>query len=283
MNKYMIAVVQMDSQNDKGENLKQACAYIDEAAAKGAKLICFPEVMNLIGKNVGEGGGKEPVEGYTTKRLCEKARAHRVFIQGGSITEEVEGERASRNTSIFISPAGAILGVYRKLHMFDITLSDGTPFRESDRVKPGDDIVVVPTELGTFGMSICYDIRFPELYRIMALKGAQILFTPASFTMPTGKDHWEPLLRARAIENGCYVIAAGQIGTKPAYAAYGNSMVIDPWGTVIARAKDMPGITYAEIDLDYQEQIRKQIPSLENRRADLYGVVDKTSEDEMIL
>lgn len=283
MNKYMIAVVQMDSQNDKGENLKQACASIDEAASKGAKLICFPEVMNLIGKNVGEGGGKEPVDGYTTKRLCEKAREHGVFIQGGSITEEVEGERASRNTSIFISPEGEILGVYRKLHMFDITLSDGTPFRESDRVKAGDDIVVVPTELGTFGMSICYDIRFPELYRIMALKGAQILFTPASFTMPTGKDHWEPLLRARAIENGCYVIAAGQIGTKPAYAAYGNSMVIDPWGTVIARAKDMPGITYAEIDLDYQEQIRKQIPSLENRRADLYGVVDKTSEDEMIL
>lgn len=126
-------------------------------------------------------------------------------------------------------------------------------------------------------MSICYDVRFPEMYRLMTLKGAQVIFVPASFTMPTGKDHWEPLLRARAIENGCYIVAPGQIGKKPAYVAYGNSLVADPWGTVIARAKDVPGITYAEIDLDYLDQIRKQIPSLENRRTDLYDVEDKKS------
>ena len=282
MQKYTVALVQMDSQNDKGENLKQACAFIDEAAAHGASLICFPEVMNLIGRNIGEGGGKEPVDGYTMKFLKEKAVRHGVYIHSGSITEEVPGEKTSRNTSVLISPEGEILGTYRKLHMFDITLADGTPFNESDKVIPGDDIVTIPTELGTFGMSICYDIRFPELYRIMALRGAQILFTPASFTMPTGKDHWEPILRARAIENGCYVVAAGQIGTKPAYAAYGNSMVVDPWGTVIARAKDMPGLTYAEIDLDYLYKIRKQIPSLNNRRTELYGVVDKISGGEVL-
>ncbi|MEG2428738.1 MAG: carbon-nitrogen hydrolase family protein [Clostridium sp.] len=282
MQKYMIALIQMDSQNDKGENLRQACAYLDEAASHGVKLVCFPEVMNLIGRNVGEGGGKESIPGYTTERLQKKAKEHGIYIQGGSITEEIpgmtSGKTAASNTSVLISPQGEILAAYRKLHMFDITLADGTPFNESDKVRPGQEIVTVSTELGMLGMSICYDIRFPEMYRIMALRGAQIIFAPASFTMPTGKDHWEPLLRARAIENGCYIVAAGQIGNKPAYTAYGNSMVVDPWGTVIARAKDVPGITYAEIDLDYLEKIRGQIPSLKNRRSDLYEVIDKTTE-----
>ncbi len=275
LRKYTLAMIQMDTQNNKGENLVQACAWIDEAAARGAKLICFPEVMNLIGRNVGEGGGKESIPGYTTEILCGKAKEHGVYIHGGSITEVREGEKRSSNTSVFISLEGEILATYSKLHMFDITLADGTPYKESDKVQPGREIVTVETELGTFGMSICYDIRFPELYRIMALRGAQVIFVPASFTMPTGKDHWEPLLRARAIENGCYIVAAGQIGTKPAYTAYGNSLVADPWGTVIARAKDIPGITYAEIDLDYLDKIRNQIPSLENRRTDLYEVTEK--------
>ena len=276
MKKYMTALVQMDTGDNKEENLKYACDCIDEAAKRGVSLVCFPEVMNLIGRNTGEGGGKESVPGYTTDILCRKAKEHGIYIHGGSITEEIPGEKGSRNTSAFISPEGEILAVYRKTHMFDITLADGTPFNESDKVKPGEEIVTVATELGTFGMSICYDIRFPELYRIMALRGAQVMFAPASFTMPTGKDHWEPILRTRAIENGCYIVAAGQIGTKPAYTAYGNSMVVDPWGTVIARAKDEPGITYAEIDLDYADKIRRQIPSLRNRRTDLYEVTDKT-------
>lgn len=276
--KYMIAMVQMDSQNDKGENLRQACAWIDEAAARGAKVVCFPEVMNLIGKNVGEGGGREQIPGYTTEILCKKAAEHGIYIHGGSITEELEGERRSANTSVFISPEGTILASYSKLHMFDITLADGTPFNESARVRPGQEIVTVETELGIFGMSICYDVRFPELYRLMALRGAQVIFVPSSFTMPTGKDHWEPLLRARAIENGCYIVAPGQIGTKPAYTAYGNSLVADPWGTVIARAKDMPGVIYAEIDLDYLDKIREQIPSLDNRRTDLYEVKEKKTQ-----
>lgn len=265
----------MDTQNDKGENMKKACRFIDEAAGHGAKLICFPEVMNLIGRNIGEGGGKEEIPGYTSDILCRKAREHKVWIHGGSITEQVPGQKKSRNLSLLINPDGEIAAQYRKLHMFDITLADGTPFRESDRVEGGNEITTVSTELGTFGMSICYDIRFPELYRLMALQGAQVMFVPASFTMPTGKDHWEPLLRARAIENGCYIVAAGQIGTKPAYAAYGNSMVVDPWGTIIARARDTECITYAQIDLDYLDQIREQLPSLENRRTDVYEVISK--------
>lgn len=275
LRKYTLALVQMDTQNNKEKNLKRASEWIDEAAAHGARLICFPEVMNLIGRNVGEGGGKEPIPGYTTDILCKKAKEHGVYIHGGSLSELREGEKRSSNTSVFISPEGEILAKYSKLHMFDITLADGTPYKESDKVQPGSEIVTIDTELGCFGMSICYDLRFPELYRLMALRGAQVIFVPASFTMPTGKDHWEVLLRARAIENGCYIAAAGQIGTKPAYTAYGNSLVADPWGTVIARAKEQAGITYAEIDLDYLDQIRSQIPSLQNRRTDRYEVLEK--------
>lgn len=273
--KYEIALVQMDTQNDKGENLRKASHFIDEAAGHGAKLICFPEVMNLIGKNTGEGGGREEIPGYTSDLLCKKAAEHHIYLHAGSITEQVPEQKKSRNLSFLINPKGEIISTYRKLHLFDITLSDGTPFWESNRVEGGDSLTVAETELGVFGMSICYDVRFPEMYRLMALKGAQVMFVPASFTMPTGKDHWEPLLRARAIENGCYIVAAGQIGTKPAYTAYGNSLVVDPWGTVIARARDEEGITYAQIDLDYLDKVREQIPSLENRRTDVYEVMYK--------
>lgn len=270
--KYVAAVVQLDSQNDKGANVKAACDYIDEAAAHGAKLVSFPEVMNLVGRNVGEGGKFEPVPGYTTEKLAAKAKEHGIYVHSGSFWEEIEGEKRAYNTSVMIDPQGEIIAKYRKLHMFDVTLPDGTVCDESAKIHPGDEIVTVDTELGKLGFAICYDIRFPEMFRIMALEGAQVIFTPASFTMPTGKDHWEPILRARAIENGLYIVAAGQIGKKAQYTAYGNSMVVDPWGTVIARAKDQPGIAYAEIDLDYLEKVRLQIPSLQNRREDVYAL-----------
>lgn len=179
------------------------------------------------------------------------------------------------NTSVIIDPEGKIIATYRKLHTFDVTLPDGTVCDESTRVHPGKEIVTVDTPLGKLGMSICYDIRFCELYRIMALEGAQVIFTPASFTMPTGKDHWEPILRTRAIENGCYIVAADQIGQKARFFAYGNSMVVDPWGTIVARASDRAGVIYAVIDLDYLDAVRAKIPSLLNRRNDVYDVVRK--------
>lgn len=273
--KYKIALVQMDTQNNKEGNMKAAMKWIDEAAAENVKMVCFPEVMNLIGKNAGEGGGREPVPGYATERLMKKAAEYGIYIHAGSVTEEITGERRSYNTSVLIDPTGRIIAEYRKLHTFDITLSDGRPFRESDRVHPGEEIVTVKTELGVMGMSICYDVRFPELYRLLAVEGAQVIFVPSSFTLETGKDHWEPLLKARAIENGCYIVAAGQTGRKPAYTAYGNSMVVNPWGVVTARLGEQPGLLYAEIDLSYLEQIRIQMPALENRRTDVYDVIRK--------
>ena len=275
MRKYTAAVVQMDSQHDKGENLKTASRYIDEAASRGAKLISFPEVMNLNGRNVGEGGGRETIPGYTTEILMDKAREHGVYIHSGSLYESISDDPRCYNTSVLIDPEGHIIAKYRKLHTFDGTLSDGTVCRESDRIKPGDRIVTVDTPLGRMGLSICYDIRFPELYRIMMLQGAQIVFTPASFTYPTGKDHWETILRTRAIENFCFILAPDQTGQKEQYLAYGNSMIIDPWGNVLARADDKPGVVYADIDLDKIDSIRAKIPCILNRRTNVYDVVYK--------
>ena len=273
LRRYTAAVVQMDSRNDKGENLKVACRYIDEAAARGAKLICFPEVMNLNGRNVGEGGGRETVPGYTTTILMAKAREHGVYIHGGSLFERMPDDTRASNTSVVIDPEGRIVAQYRKLHTFDGTLPDGTECRESDRIRPGDRIVTVDTALGRMGLSICYDIRFPELFRVMMLQGAQVVFVPANFTYPTGKDHWETLLRARAIENFCYILAADQTGQKEQYLASGNSMIVDPWGRVLARADAGPGVIYGKIDLDLVDQVRAQIPALRNRRTDIYDVV----------
>ena len=273
--KYKIAVVQMDTGNDKGKNLAQAERYIDEAAAAGAALVTFPEVMNLDGANVGEGGGAEPIPGYTTARLAAKAREHGIYIHSGSFWERIPGDERYGNTSVIIDPSGEIIARYRKLHTFDVTLPDGSVQCESARIRPGEGLSVVTTPLGTLGMAICYDIRFGEMFRLMALRGAQVIFTPANFTMPTGKDHWETILRTRAIENGVYIVAADQIGKKSEFTAYGNSMVVDPWGTVIARAPDRPGMLFAEIDLDYLEAIRAKIPSLRNRRTDVYDVIEK--------
>jgi predicted amidohydrolase len=273
MRKYVIGIIQLDSKNDKGKNLEQICAFVDEAVAKGAKMVALPEVMNLVGDNVGEGGEQESIPGYSTEILARKAREHKIFIHCGSLREAIpEGDGRSYNTTVMLDPKGDILATYRKLHTFDVTLTDGTICNESARIKPGSEIVTIETELGILGFSICYDIRFPELFRLLAMKGAQIIFTPANFTLPTGKDHWEPILRARAIENGCYIVAPAQIGKKTNFTAYGNSLVVDPWGTVIARSKDQPGVTIAEIDLDFLDKIRGQIPSLKNRRSDVYDL-----------
>lgn len=274
MRKYLMAVIQMDTRDNKDANLKAACDFIDEAASKGAKFVSFPEVFNVIDE--GQEAPELVPEGRTISLMAEKARRHHLWIHYGSIAEvNPEGDRKF-NTTAVLNPQGEMVAKYRKLHTFDITLPDGSVAEESARIKPGREIVTVGTEMGCLGLSICYDIRFPELYRYLALHGAQILFAPANFRMATGKDHWEALLRARAIENTCYVVAAGQYGKKHGTSdSFGNSMIVDPWGTVVARASEGAGIAVGEIDLEYLDKVRAHLPSLKNRRADVYDTVRK--------
>ena len=272
--KYQIGVIQMDTRDNYEENMEAACRFIDEAAAKGAKLVTFPEVFNYIGTEPRE--AEEIPNGPTITLMANKAREHHIWIHCGSISEVNPNGEKKYNTTVLLNPEGEEVARYRKLHAFDITLADGTETRESDRMQIGNDIVMVDTELGKFGLSICYDIRFPELYRYMAQNGCQVLFTPANFQMQTGKDHWEIILRTRAVENTCYVVAAGQIGKKRGTSlSYGSSLVADPWGTVIARAKETAGVTMAEIDLDYLDKVRRDLPCLKNKRNDIYEVIKK--------
>ncbi len=274
---FKVAVIQMDSGEDKEKNLARAEKAIDEAAAAGAQVLCFPENMPRV---TAQGGTPvtEPLEGGPTLALlCNKAREHGVYIHGGSLTEKIEGSGRAHNTAAIVGPDGEILSTYRKLHTFDVTLPDGTPCAESSRVRPGSELSVVQTPLGRWGTAICYDLRFPELFRKMALMGAEVVFVPANFTRPTGRDHWEVLLRARAIENGCFVVAADQCGTKPDFTAFGTSLVIDPWGDVLARANaDTPEIVYATLDLQRVWEVRESLPVLENRRPDVYGSLAPT-------
>ena len=274
MRKYLMAVIQMDTRDNKDANLKAACGFIDEAAAKGAKFVSFPEVFNVI--DDGQEAPELVPEGRTISLMAEKAREHGIWIHCGSIAEvNPDGDRKF-NTTAVLDPTGQMVAKYRKLHTFDITLPDGSVAEESAKIKPGDKMVTVETEMGHLGLSICYDIRFPEMYRWMALQGAQILFTPANFRMATGKDHWEAILRARAIENTCYVVAAGQYGKKRGVSdSFGDSVIIDPWGTIVARAPERAGIAIGEIDLDYLDKVRANLPSLKNRRGDVYDTIRK--------
>lgn len=273
--KYKVAVCQMDSQDDKEKNLISAKEMIRAASAQGASLVVFPENMNYMGK--GYRYQAEPIPGPTTDFLADLAKGYGIWIVSGSIPEAVPGtdekKPKPKNTLALIDPDGNIRCKFSKLHMFDVDLEDGKSFRESDTATAGNEIVLCDTPLGKLGFTICYDLRFGELYRLLALSGAQVIFVPASFTAQTGAAHWEALLRARAIENGVYIVACNQIGEKSNMTAYGQSMVIDPWGTVIARAEDKPGALMAEIDLSDPEKIRGQIPALKNRRTDVYDLI----------
>lgn len=269
-----MAVIQMDTQSDKEKNLKSACEFIDEAVLQGAKFVSFPEVFNVIDE--GEEKPELIPKGRTISLMAEKARQHNIWIHCGSIAEINPAGDRKFNTSVVLDPKGKMVAKYRKLHTFDITLPDGSVANESARIKPGDEMVTVDTEMGCLGLSICYDIRFPELYRYLALQGAQIIFTPANFRMATGKDHWEAILRCRAIENTCYIVAAGQYGKKHGSSySFGDSIIVDPWGTIISRAPEGASMALGEINLDYLDKIRTMLPSLKNRRSDVYDTIKK--------
>ena len=275
MTKFIAAAIQMDSQDDKMANLAAAEGYIREAADRGAQLVVLPESMNYIGRNLAQEAESIP-GGPTFQRLSGLARELGLWLEAGSIYEHNPEDPARPfNTTFLIRPDGTLAAKYAKLHPFDVVLPNGVTSRESDRVCPGHDLTVADTELGKLGFGICYDIRFGEMFRIMALEGTKIFAVPANFTVNTGKDHWEILVRARAIENECYVIAPDQMGKKPRFTADGNSMIVDPWGTVIARASEKTGVITAEIDLDYVTKVRQSTFTLDNRRPDVYGLERK--------
>lgn len=266
-----VAIVQLNSKDDKQVNLQKSEEFIRQAAENGAELVSLPEYFNFMGADTNKKKNAEQIpNGETTRLLCELAKEYGIYIHVGSMLEKAIGDK-SYNTSFIVGPTGQVIEKYRKIHLFDIEIEGQSAYKESDSIQAGETPILAELPFGKAGMSICYDIRFPELYRNYATNGAKILFIPAAFTLYTGMLHWEVLLRARAIENQCYVIAAGQIGTnEPGKACYGNSMIIDPWGTVLARAPEQEGVIMANLDLNTLEKARESIPCLTHRKEEVY-------------
>jgi len=274
MNTIKVAAIQMDSQNNKKQNLVKTGKLIREAVLKGAEFVTLPEYFNFIGEENEEEENAEYIDsGETVLFLKKIANELNIWLHGGSILEKVDGNEKYFNTTLLINRNGEVISTYRKIHLYDVEINDGPSFLESKTKDFGREIVISDTDFAKIGLSICYDVRFPELYRLQALEDAELAIVPAEFTLFTGKDHWEVLLRSRAIENQLYVIAPGQIGNKPAFQTYGRSIIVDPWGTVIATASDKEMVLVEEIDLDYLRTLRKQVPSLSNRRPEVYNIV----------
>jgi predicted amidohydrolase len=257
----------MTSTADRARNLATAIRLLNEAADLGAKLIGLPENFALMGRDEERIAAAEPLEGPTLGAIREVARARRVWIVAGSVAEKVDQPGKTANTSALIADDGSIAAAYRKIHLFDVNIPDGARYAESETVAPGDKVVLAPTPLGRIGLTICYDLRFPELYRQLSGLGAEVVFIPAAFTLFTGKDHWEVLVRARAIENLSYVVAPAQVGRHSASRlTYGNAMIVDPWGTVLARCPDGEGVCVARFDRPRMERARQELPALKHRR-----------------
>ena len=265
--KFLAAAVQMLATSDKEANLREAERWIRQAHAQGAQLVVLPEVFNWRGRGADTAANAEPVPGPSTERMSALAAELGLYLLAGSILERADGGNRAFNTSVLLGPGTGILAKYRKLHLFDVDIEGEEPIRESRFRQPGDVVAVADTPLCPMGLSVCYDLRFPELYRRLTERGARIVFVPSVFSTATGPAHWEPLLRARAIENQVYVIAPDQTGHHPAsMSAYGHSMIVDPWGKVLAKADTEPGVILAPIDLDYLEEVRRRLPALSHRR-----------------
>lgn len=266
----LVAAVQMSSTPDKSENFEVAERLMREAASRGAELVALPELWSCHGLESAYRDAAEPIPGPTTAFLGGLARELGVYVLGGSILEGSQGSDRLHNTSTFFSPDGELVAVYRKIHLFDVKAPD-REYLESQTIAPGTEVVTAKAGTTTLGLTVCYDVRFPELYRLLALRGAEVLAVPAAFTLQTGMDHWEVLLRARAIENQAFVVAPAQWGRKAdGRRTYGRSMVIDPWGTVLATCPDRDGLAIAELDLSYLDRFRADFPALANRRPETY-------------
>lgn len=268
---WSVAAVQLTATDDVARNLARAEQWVRKAAAAGADLVALPENFAYLRDENGRSNFSTPLEGDLVGSMRGLARELGRYLLLGSIPEAIRGSRRIHNTSVLIGPRGELLAAYRKLHLFDIAFRGGVELRESERVAPGDRPVLVDTRLGCLGLSICYDLRFPELYRRLALDGAQVLFVPAAFTAYTGPHHWLPLLRARAIENQCWVVAPAQVGQHNAKRrSHGETVVIDPWGKVVGRKPRGQGWVQAQIDLRYEEHVRRGLPCLDHVRREFF-------------
>jgi predicted amidohydrolase len=263
------AVVQLNSTNDKGRNLEAAERLVRAAAADGAELVALPEKWNLLAAGEELVAGAEALDGPSLTAARGWARELGIDLLAGSVPERGPEEKAF-NTSVLIGADGGDLAVYRKIHLFDVE-AGGVTYRESAHEEPGEEIVTAQLDGAVLGLSVCYDLRFPELYRILAVRGAQILAVPSAFTLATGRDHWQVLLRARAIENQAFVLAPNQVGEAPPhFSSSGRSTIVDPWGVALATAPDEECFVAAELDFAAQERVRESLPSLANRRPQAY-------------
>lgn len=267
------SLVQMNSIGDKARNIAMARALIEQAVAEESPdWVLLPETFDWAGGTAAQRlAAAETIPGGPAYAMCqEMARTHRIFVHAGSINEKVPGEDKVYNTTVVFDRAGEPVARYRKIHLFDVTTPDGVEYRESAHVAPGDAVVTYDCEGVTVGAAICYDLRFPELFQALARKGAQLIALPAAFTLQTGKDHWEVLIRARAIETETYFAASAQCGAfaqgNSMRQTYGHSMMVDPWGHVVARASDGPGVVAARVDPRRVAQVRAQIPVHQHRR-----------------
>ncbi|HVT09493.1 MAG TPA: carbon-nitrogen hydrolase family protein [Polyangia bacterium] len=278
MSDLVVAAVQMSSTDDVANNLRRAGELVRQAAGAGATLIGLPENFAYLGNDndhrlalaeaVPAPGVAGPTAGPILTAMQELARGTGAWLLLGGFPERGDGKRI-RNTGILVDPQGAVAAVYRKIHLFDVDVPGGRRFRESESIEAGGDVVVAETPWGGLGLSICYDLRFPELYRTLALRGARVIAVPSAFTLQTGKDHWHVLLRARAIENQVFVIAPAQFGAHgPNRASYGHALVVDPWGAVIAECGDHEGFALGRLNFAYQDQVRAALPCLSHRRLD---------------
>jgi predicted amidohydrolase len=265
-----VACVQMSSRAEKAANLERAEALVARAAATGADVVVLPEKWNAIGNVETLHLAAEPLDGESVEAMSAWARQHGITLVGGSITERREGREKLSNTCLVFDPEGELVATYRKIHLFDVEVG-GLTYRESEAEEHGEEPVVAEVEGWPIGLTICYDLRFPELYRVLALEGALLATVPAHFTLYTGKDHWHLLLRARAVENGFYVAAPAQVGeTGIGRPSYGRSLIVDPWGTVLAQAPDEESVISAELDRAWLEEVRRRLPSLSQRRPEAY-------------
>jgi len=264
-----VAVVQMTSTEDLPGNLAAARQLVAEAAAAGAEWVALPENFAYLRREGAPFPCAQGLDGEIVGSLREMARRHHIWLLGGSFPEALCGDERVYNTSVMVSPEGKVEAAYRKIHLFDVDLSDRGEgrFQESASIAPGEEVVVARTPFGGVGLSICYDLRFPELYRALGAREIRFLAVPSAFARETGKDHWEVLLRARAIENQCFVLAPAQWGQhSPDRASHGRSVIIDPWGLVLAVAPDRPCAVLADCDLHHQDRVRAALPSLKHRR-----------------